>query len=916
MHFLHVRRLLLVLAIAGASIAVAQPSTEGNVLRVALSGEYMPLHGFKDGVATGFEAELAQRLAQRLGATAVFVDTRREFGKGSVEAVASGEVDIALNSITPTPEREKLVAFTSPYLLMRYRLAARSETVVGSLGQVRGRVAGTALALRAVETALPSARRLPAPSTAAALKMLLAGKADFVADEEVGLAIAIQQTPLKLVGAPFGESPLAIAVPKGEARRYERALEPLWPELERLKKESGLSSTYELSVFVKQDKHARVEALLSAGVDPNTPDEDGRSLLRGVLGANRIAMALLLMKGGASPPSPGEVNEGERKGLYTLFVAAAGEGNLPAVRQLLAAGVKANVKADTGSNHTALMLASAHDHREMVQLLLGNGPGIEIRDFEGKTALAHAVRGGRAAIVDALLKAGANARTLDTAGRSPLHGAVEPDSVELLLSAGAELDARDKSSSTPLLSALQRKKPEVAKVLLRHKADVRTASSDGTTALHAAARFSTELSSLLLEAGAPLDASDSWGKTPLTEALEAGNLEVVELLLARGSQPNIQTLWQAVNCQHEKCKPLPALFVKSGVDINAVLEVSRGNTALHLASGRMPPAVTETLLALGADPNRKNTAGIMPLQIAVKENPRAAWLLVDRGAQLDVLDTYGWTPLMVALWAEEFGLARRMVEAGADLSLRYPSNGENHPLPFVTLLARRFPQPGALGDLSSLLCTWTNRTQGVPLLEEPSADARVVATLPFMTELTPQRKRGAPVEVEGARGRWTQVTWEGKTGWILDAFLSARKDLPTRGLEYLAGFPTTWNLLRKSGRSYTYLHGCTGEAFFGIELSLASDESRGVRPQLIIFGGPDSSFYRITDVRRPSKNTLELTLSMGSDVFTIDYQRINDAVGFWSGRIFEGPWVQEGGMYLADHARLSRFDEVCEQVED
>jgi ankyrin repeat protein/ABC-type amino acid transport substrate-binding protein len=915
MQSLHLRCLLVLAVVGTAGISAAQQSTEGNVLRVALSGEYMPLHGFKDGVATGLEAEIAQRLARRLGASVVFVDTRRELGKGSVEAVASGEVHIALNSITPTPEREKLVAFTSPYLLMRYRLAARPEAVVGGLGEIRSRVAGTALALRAVESALPAARRVPAQSTAAALKLLLAGKADFVADEEVGLALAIQQMPLNLVGTPFGESPLAIAVPKGETWWYQRELDALWPEIEQLKAQMGLASAYELSVFVKKDHRARVEALLSAGIDPNTPGEDGRSLLRGVLGSHGTSMALLLVKKGALPPSPGEVNEVERKGLYALFVAAAGEGQVPVVRQLLAAGVKANVRADVRPNHSALISASAHGHLEMVQLLLENGPGIELRDDQGNAALAYAVSKGHTAIVDALLKAGANARTLDESGRSPLHEAVDPDSAELLLAAGAELDARDKSSSTPLLSALERKKPEVAKVLLRHKADVRIANFRGSTALHVAARFSTELSSLLLDAGAPFDARDSGAQTPLSVVLEARNLELVELLLAKGARPDIQTLWQALKCQHEKCKPLPALFVKSGVDVNAVVDGATGNTLLHLASERMSPEVAKTLLDLGADPNRKNTRGLMPLQSAVKENPPVARLLVDKGAQLDVRDTHGWTPLLIALFDEQLGLARQMVEAGADLSLRYPSNGEAYPQPFVTLVARRFFQDEALGDLRSLLWTWTHRKQGVPLLEEPSVEARLVETIPFMTELTVLRKRGSPVEVEGVRGRWTQVSWGKKTGWVFDAFLSSRRDLPTRGLELLAGFPTNWNLLRKHGQNYTYVHGCSGESFFGIEISLANDESRDIRPQFVIVGGPDSSFYRIIDVQRPSKNTLDFTLSWGSEVFTIEYERINDAVGFWSGRIFEGPWRQGDGMYLADRARLSRFDEVCESLE-
>ena len=89
--------------------------------------------------------------------------------------------------------------------------------------------------------------------------------------------------------------------------------------------------------------------------------------------------------------------------------------------------------------------------------------------------------------------------------------------VERLLKAGADLNAKDKSGTTPLhLAAAKNSTPAVLEVLLKAGADVNAKGKDGETPLHSAAGFNPTPAVLevLLKAGADPRAIDSDGKTP------------------------------------------------------------------------------------------------------------------------------------------------------------------------------------------------------------------------------------------------------------------------------------------------------------------------------------------------------------------------------------------------------------------
>jgi ankyrin repeat protein len=107
-----------------------------------------------------------------------------------------------------------------------------------------------------------------------------------------------------------------------------------------------------------------------------------------------------------------------------------------------------------------------------VRLLIEHGADVDARTELGKTPLMNAAQADSPPILTALLKAGADATAVDSAGRGVLHWAVaaphdDPAIARQLLAAGAVATQKNEIGQTPIDSArlLQRSK------LLRALAD-------------------------------------------------------------------------------------------------------------------------------------------------------------------------------------------------------------------------------------------------------------------------------------------------------------------------------------------------------------------------------------------------------------------------------------------------------------
>lgn len=165
--------------------------------------------------------------------------------------------------------------------------------------------------------------------------------------------------------------------------------------------------------------------------------------------------------------------------------------------------------------------------------MLRRGALISTRGAQGKTALMSAAESGVPEVVALMLAAGARPNEADEEGETALHwvGKDAPfdrlessamnrrAAVDLLIRAGADVDAYDRLEFTPLTEALN-ERPEVVAALIAHGADVNRRVGGDSTALMANDNPETIL--LLLEAGADPFIRDEYGRTAL-EALKAWN---------------------------------------------------------------------------------------------------------------------------------------------------------------------------------------------------------------------------------------------------------------------------------------------------------------------------------------------------------------------------------------------------------
>ena len=266
----------------------------------------------------------------------------------------------------------------------------------------------------------------------------------------------------------------------------------------------------------------------------------------------------------------------------------------------------------------------------------------------------------------------------------------------LLLAALPVLAADAQNTAAPLAVAVKSGQRAIALDMIAKKsADVNAAEADGSTALLWAASLNdADLVARLLQAGAHPTVRNQLGSTPLAEAAFHANTAVIQALLAAGADPNaagpdgqtpLMVIARTSNVAAAK------LLLDKGANPN-VREAQREQTPLMWAAASSQGPMMRELLAHGAEPDAASAPDLMtPL---VSSEPRAqprppgsmtAMLfavregcmdcvkaLVERGAEkganIDLADPEGVTPLISAIFNAHFDVAKYLIEQGADIN--------------------------------------------------------------------------------------------------------------------------------------------------------------------------------------------------------------------------------------------------------
>jgi ankyrin repeat protein len=289
-----------------------------------------------------------------------------------------------------------------------------------------------------------------------------------------------------------------------------------------------------------------------------------------------------------------------------------------------------------------------------------------------RSALADAAMNRDAAAVRALLAQGADANAPGAYGTPALHWAVRVEdraTAGLLLDAGADPNAKSPQGVAPLHLAVGNGDLATVELLLAAGADATLADRAAETPLMLAARAGdAAIVGRLLAAGAPVDARDAeYDQTALMIAAREGHADVVGLLLEEGADVNARTRAGTVpnfRLPGENAGSKGVGIVRGGwPDHGMRAPVPGAKTPLLYATRRGDLVVTRMLVEAGAELELADADGVTPLLSAIlnssiaaargtagpSEHLAVARYLLERGANGAAVDWYGETPLWAAV---------------------------------------------------------------------------------------------------------------------------------------------------------------------------------------------------------------------------------------------------------------------------
>lgn len=233
--------------------------------------------------------------------------------------------------------------------------------------------------------------------------------------------------------------------------------------------------------------------------------------------------------------------------------------------------------------------------------------------------------------------------------------------IQFLLDNGCNINTSNYHTDNVLNIALTNHDNEAVQLLLSRGIDVFVQPGADSPLAIAAGEGDLDVVQQLLAKGIEVDVTDNSGRTPLFLAASHSKADVVKLLLAKGAQVNAADvlgetpLYNAVS--ENSCKDVALLLLQHGANAKQITKDGR------------------SMIRAAVDRSGQDT--------------KLLALLIQQGADVNCLDTYGYDPLYRAVIQGKSELAMLLIKAGAVLTRAYPggetlielADGELSPLP-------------------------------------------------------------------------------------------------------------------------------------------------------------------------------------------------------------------------------------------
>lgn len=198
---------------------------KNGVLRVGVEGTYPPMtYHDEEGKLTGFDVEVAEKIAEKLGVTAEFTES----GWDSLLAgIDSGRLDTVINAVSITDEREIKYDFAGPYFYITQQIVvAADDDSITDMDSLKGKkVANTVTTAYMDILEEAGAELVPISTAEEAASLITSGRADFTTFNSVVFNEYLIQHPEAGLKAAFDIPDVidtyAVPVKKGETRLHD-----------------------------------------------------------------------------------------------------------------------------------------------------------------------------------------------------------------------------------------------------------------------------------------------------------------------------------------------------------------------------------------------------------------------------------------------------------------------------------------------------------------------------------------------------------------------------------------------------------------------------------------------------------------------------------------------------------------------
>jgi ankyrin repeat protein len=464
--------------------------------------------------------------------------------------------------------------------------------------------------------------------------------------------------------------------------------------VDRLDHLAKLLSAEELAGLLQETglAPARIEWLLAHGADPESRNGQADTavfawLARGPQGWPRVQV---LLDHAASPAGAGGL---------ARFLGACGNGGEPPARGLEQCALAllergADPFAASPAGDPPLALAVRLGWMALVERLVALGVDPDARDSHGMSALHLAAALGREAALKLLVAHGASPAMRAADGQTPLGVALSAgrrDLADWLDWRGWPLPRRRLQASDVPAAAIVGDADAVRR-LLDLGFPVDTVDNQGCTALLRAAGGGHRATvDLLLARGADPQRAANTGATPLSAAVSMRQVEIVDRLLGAGAGLEQRLPGDVTVLMLAAALGLPDLCARllmAGANVHA--GDAQGLTPLHCAAlfgftARERPrlmALFDTLLLAGAEPDAVAGGNVTPLLLLLgaRAEPGTACdeevvltgieRLLDEEVLLDAQDPRGFGPLHLAALHGLLRITQRLLRAGCNPDLR------------------------------------------------------------------------------------------------------------------------------------------------------------------------------------------------------------------------------------------------------